>query len=618
MITHTLSFPGRHLVTAWRPMPTASPMRKESATIAFVDVVDSTRLMATSEATYVGRVRDLLTRAARETVPACGGVVAEKRGDCLVLKFTHTRDAARCAALMHRLAAAEQANHPGDEPLRFRAGIHKTDFWVDDDAVYGAGVNLASRIHSLGEPGDTLLSSAARDELKAPMDGLLHDLGSNYVKNVDEHEQLRLFRHREDHPPLPADIEAAISARMKLRPTVVVLPLDGAPLDGDTRFGLGDIAADQLIRRLSKSSVLHVISALSAQALRGRDIASQALYEMLRADYVLRGRIEGAGGDEHHRRVQLHGELWRRGSDEPVWSDTFSGSALDVLSPEGELLGRVVHAVSQRIITVEQRAAQWTQALPNLASHTLYLSAVDLLHRFSVHDFGRARELLVALSERAPHHAEPMAWLARWHVFRVVQGWSDDRRRDGDQALRYSERALDRDPTSSLALTMAGSVHAGIKGDAQTAQTLYQQALDNNPNDSLAWLMSGVAQGFMNAREPALAASETALGLAPVDPTRPYYDALSATAALRAGEYERCIALAKRAIDASAHGTAYRSMAIAQELLGRHDEAKTTIGRMLSVEPDFNVQKYLARVPSQDRNRERFAQLLHQAGLPAH
>jgi class 3 adenylate cyclase/TolB-like protein len=592
-------------------------MRKEFATIAFVDVVESVRLIAKSEATAVSRIRELLTRAACETVPACGGVVAERRGDGMVLKFTHARDAARCAALMHRLAAAEQAEHPGDEPLRLRAGLHKTELLADDDAVYGVGVNLAARIAALGQPGDTLLSSAARDELRAPLDGLLQDLGPCWLKHVDE--PVRLFRHREDNPPLPSDIEAAISARMKLRPTVVVLPLEGAPLDGDTPFGLGDIAADQLIRRLSQSSVLHVISALSALALRGRDIAPQALYEMLRADYVLRGRIEDGGGDERHRRVQLHGELWRRGSADPVWNDVFSGSARDVLSPQGELLGRVVHAVSKRIITVEQRATQWTQALPNLASHTLYLSAVDLLHRFTLHDFDRARELLVVLSERAPRYAEPMAWLARWHVFRVVQGWSDDRRRDSEQAMHYSDRALDRDPTSSLALTMAGSVHAGVKGDAQTAQAMYQQALDNNPNDSLAWLMSSVAHGFMNAREPALAASEIALGLAPVDPTRHYYDALSATAALRAGEYERCVTLAKRAISASgAHGTAYRSMAIAQAMLGRLDEAAETVHQLLGVEPHFTVQTYLARVPSQDRNREHYAELLHEAGLPAH
>ena len=601
------------------------PLRRESATIAFVDVVDSVRLIGQAEAQAVNRIRELLGHAARELVPRCDGQVAERRGDGLVLKFLHTRDAVRCATLMHRHAGDEPTAGTGAERLRLRAGLHKTTLLTDDEAVYGIGVNLAARIAALGQPGDTLMSSAARDELMASLDGQLEDLGPCWLKNVEQ--PVRLFRHREQPVPLPEDISQAISSRMRLRPTIAILPLEGARFGGDLGnvsggdcgFGLGDVFADQLTRQLSQSSMLHVISALSTRALRGRDLAPQALYELLRADFVLRGRIDvDASPRERLQRVQLQLGLWRRGTDEPVWAEHVGAPASDLLSPHGEILGRVAHAVSQRILSIEQRAAQAAQALPNLASHTLYLNAVDLLHRFAIDDFNRARDLLLALSERAPRHAEPLAWLARWHVFRVVQGWSDHRQRDSDQALRYSERALDRDPKSSLALTMAGAVHAGVNRDAEVAQKYYAQALQHNPNDSLAWLMSGVARGFMNEREPALSASEMALGLAPVDPTRHYYDALAATAALRAGAYERCVALARRSIHANAtHGTAYRSMAIALAKLERPDEAAETVRQLLGVEPHFTVKTYLARVPSQDANREHFAELLARAGLPA-
>jgi adenylate cyclase len=598
-------------------MPTPlGPLHTQTATVTFVDVVESVRLIADDETLAVRRIRGLLD-AARSVVAACHGEVAEQRGDGLVLTFDSTRDAADCTARLHRLASDEHAEHPFHEPLHLRAGLHRTELLADGNALYGAGVNLAARIAALGEPGDTLMSAAARDGLVAPFDGLLHDLGLCWLKNVEE--PVRVFRHRNEHPPLPAGLEQAISARMKLRPTLAVLTLESTPHANQAVFGLGDVATDRLVRQLSRSAMLHVISGLSMQALRGRDMSLDGIYAALRADYVLKGRVVAdSEGDDRHRRVEVYVELWRRGSAEPIWSDALTGSALDLLSAQGDVLGRVVHAVSHRILAVEQRMAMSVEALPNLASHTLHLTAVDLLHRFAVVDFGRARELLVALGERAPRHAEPMAWLARWHVFRIVQGWSDDSRRDGEQALYYGERALDRDPCSALALTMVGSVHAGVKRDAQAAQGFYAQALQHDPNSSLAWLMSGVAQGFMNAKSPALAASEMALGLAPADPTRHYYDALSATAALRAGEYERCVALASRAITANGtHGTAYRSMAIAQAELGRHAEAAETVRRLLRVEPHFTVKTYLARVPGQDTNRDRFAELLECAGLPA-
>ncbi len=600
-----------------------SPLRRESATIAFVDVVESVRLMADAEDSAVRRIRELLAQASQHVTAAPGGHVVERRGDGLVLKFADTRVAVRCLAQLHQLAADEHGRHAGQPPLQLRAGLHRTELFSDDDAVYGAGVNLAARVAALGQPGDTLMSAAARDALLPPLDGLLQDLGPCWLKHVDE--PVRLFRHRAEHPPLPQRLEQAISARLKLRPTLAVLCFEGQPFEGllqipgmpDLGLGLGDVATDQLIRRLSSSSVLHLISALSVQALRGRTIALTDLYKLLRADYVLRGRVLGAGGPGQQA-VRVQAELWRRGSSEPVWFEEMAGSAADLLSTDGELIGRITHAASWHILAAEQRLVLSSQPLPNLASHTMYLAAVDLLHRFSAADFMRSRELLVELGDRAPQHAEPLAWLARWHVFRLVQGWSDNRQDDGDKALYYSQRALDRDPQSALALTMAGSVHVGVKRDASAAQHFYEQALASNPNDALAWLMSGVAQGFMNAGPPALAASEMALGLAPVEPTRHYYDALSATAALRGGDFERCIALAQRSITANGrHGTAYRSMAIALAELGRGHEAAAVVTQLMGVEPHFTVKTYLARVPLQDTHRDRYAQLLQEAGLPA-
>jgi TolB-like protein len=403
---------------------------------------------------------------------------------------------------------------------------------------------------------------------------------------------------------------------MRLKPTLLLLPT-AASEEGESpdTTGLEQVVTDRLTRAFCRSPMLYVISPMSARTLRGRHLEQAELYRRFRADYLLQTSLVA---DSSGERVRLHASLWRRGAAEPVWTDESTGTALDTLSADSNLLGRLVDGVGQRILNVEQRLAQHSQSLPNLASHTLYLNAVDQLHRFSTAAFENSQRLLLALHERAPRHAEPLAWLARWHVFKVVQGWSADSRRDGMMALDYSQRALDSDPTSALALTMAGSVYAGVKRDAATAQRLYEQALTHDPNDSLAWLMSGVAQGFLNEGEPALAASETALGLAPVDPTRHYYDSLSATTALRAGQHVRCVALAERAIQANVtHGSAYRSKAIAEWLLDRQADSKHTIRRLLSVEPHFTVQHFRARVPEQDPRREEFARILLAAGLPA-
>jgi class 3 adenylate cyclase/tetratricopeptide (TPR) repeat protein len=597
------------------------PLVSTAATLAFVDVAESVRLVCDDERSAVQRIRALLAQAARSEVPRHHGTLIERAGDGLLLRFEQPRHAVRCAQALHRLAAADPAARAGEPALRLRIGLHRGELLTDRAAVYGVGVNLAARIAAFSLPGDTVVSAAVRDQLTPGLDPEVQDLGECFLKHFDA--PVRLFKLLGGPADLPADLQTAIAARLRLRPTLVILPTQavadpGGPAPAAQPIGWPDIVSDQLCRQFSRSPLLHVISALSAQALRGREIDLGHLYRHWHADYVLHSRLAGqpdAGAPTG--RITLSVELWRAGAGEPVHRQVASGRANDLLEPTSELLGAVVHAVGSRILAVEQRAAGAAAILPNLASHTLYLNAVDLLHRFSVPDFERARALLTALAERAPRHAEPLAWLARWHVFRVVQGWTDDHRRDSLQALSYSQQALDRDPQSALALTMAGSVQAGVNRDPQAAQRCYAQALQSNPNDSLAWLMSGVAHGFLSSGTQALAASEFALGLAPIDPTRHYYDSLAASASVMAGEYSRGIALARRSIQANAtHGSAYRAMATAQVMLGRLDDARLTVGRLLAVEPHCTVQTYLSRVGPASTQNLRFAEALRSAGLP--
>ena len=591
------------------------PLVTTNATLAFVDVVESVRLVNDGERAAVQRIRALLAQAARQLVPMHQGVVVERLGDGLLLRFEHPRQAVRCALALHQLAAADTASHADTAPLQLRVGLHCSDLLTDQSAVYGVGVNLTARIAAFSLPGHTVLSAAVCDRLTPGLDPEVQDLGDCYLKHFDA--PVRLFKLAGAAPAMPADLQTAIKARLRLRPTLVVLP---AQVGAAQPIGWADIVTDQLGRQFSQSPMLHVISAQSAHLLRGRELDLGHLYRHWHANYVLQTHLVSGGGlNTLPERITLEVQLWRAGAGEPVYSQVVQGSATDVLSPGSDLLGAVVQGVGQRILAVEQRAARTTAILPSLASHTLYLNAVDLLHRFSLADFERCRQLLMALTERAPRHAEPLAWLARWHVFKVLQGWTDDSRRDSLQALSYSQQALDRDPQSALALTMAGSVHAGVKGDPEAAQAYYAQALQSNPSDSLAWLMSGVAHGYLASRAPALAASESALGLAPVDPTRHFYDSLAASASVMAGEYGRGMALARRALlGNAAHGSSYRALATAQMMLGQEAEARLTVSQLLTVEPHCTVQTYLARVGSANAQNLRFAEALRGAGLPEH
>ena len=441
-------------------------LQTETATIMFADVVESVRLIEQNEVGNVVRIRSLLKHLAQETVPAHQGAVLERRGDGLLIKFADARHAAACALALHSQAALVNDGRDASDTIALRVGVHCAEVIVDDGAIYGRGINVAARVTTLAGPGETVLSDTVRDRLTDSLDGELRDLGECFLKNVAEPVRAyRLFAVTEAIAPRPLlpVLPAGVDTAPEQRATLAVLPLSRDRID--PALGGADVFIDQLTSALSQSPALLVISRLSTHAFRGRDFEPTAAGAKLAANYVLGGRCEESDGE-----LRLHLELVHCASGQPVWERAFVCPKGDVLSTDSDVVASAVSEVMAALTQTELTIAHG-RPLPNLAAHTLYLSAVTLLHRFSRTDFDRARLMLEALRDRAPRNAAPAAWLARWHVFRIVQGWSSDVRRDGAQASDFAKRALDHDPRSSLALAMAGSVEAGVNRSLNALRT---------------------------------------------------------------------------------------------------------------------------------------------------
>jgi tetratricopeptide (TPR) repeat protein len=226
--------------------------------------------------------------------------------------------------------------------------------------------------------------------------------------------------------------------------------------------------------------------------------------------------------------------------------------------------------------------------------------------------------MLQALKERVPRHAIPDAWLAKWFVLRVQQGWSADPKLDARQALDCTRRALDADAHCALAMAIDGFVHTNLLKRLDIAEQRYDMALDANPNESLAWLLKGTLHAFKGEGRQAVDSTLQALRLSPLDPLKYFYDSLAATAALAAGEYERAIEHARRSLRANrTHTSTLRALAIAQVQTGRDAEARETVRELLRLEPTLTVRAYLERSPSSAFETGRiWSGALRAAGLP--
>ncbi len=575
-------------------------------TIVFVDVVESVRLTEHDESGAVKRMRRLLAHVANDLVSKHGGLVIERRGDGLILEFRDSRSAAVCASEMHEGTAPYNVDVAVEDTISLRVGIHRADVLTDDTTLFGQGVNLAARIAALAGPGETVLSAVVAGELVNGLDGELQDMGECHVKHVAEPVRVyRLERQHDSHARLE------MAAIVKLQPMIAIMPFAGYGTES-SGMGIGDIVSDQLIGALSRSNAVNVISRLSTTALRGRELSLSGIATRLAADFVVSGKYWRSAD-----KLFVQVELASASTGVVIWAQTVSDDEIAALHIDSELIGILLQGITEALFTEEVRIARML-ALPNLATHTLLLAAISFLYRLSAADFERAHSALSALHERVPRHPTPLAWLARWHLFRVVQGWSDDRDRDGRLALSYAQRALDLDPESSLALTMAGNVHVTYLHDLDEAERLYDSALAINPNESLAWLQKGNARSFRGDGSGALTDIGHAVRLSPLDPSRHFYESLLASAALTAGDYERAISAAKSSLRMNSnHVSSHRVLAIAQSLLGLHDEAAATVRHLLFVEPRLTVASYIAWSPGgRSGLAEKFGRALHRAGLP--
>jgi class 3 adenylate cyclase/tetratricopeptide (TPR) repeat protein len=576
-------------------------------TVLVVDVVESVRLMQEDEAGTVRRWRAFVDYVVNRLLPGEDGRLVKSLGDGLMLECARVGTAVSLALAMQEAIGGTNAVLPANRRLHLRIGIHVSPLIADALDVYGHGVNLAARLTTLAGPDEIVVSADVRDQLTPALDADVEDLGECYVKHLAQPVRAYRLGQAGERPV----VEPGCAALQDLRPTIAVIPFQARSAIAEHVL-LGQILADEVISALSHSPDLHVVSRLSTTAFSGRNASAEEVGAFLHANYVLSGTYHA-----DRDRVSVHGELAEARTGQVVWSKSLKGSLKSVVSGNESLAERLVSECRAALMLRELQRSQ-RQALPTLESYTLLLSGVALMHRLSPVAFGRSREMLQLLIDRSPRLALPYAWLAKWHVLRVQQGWSTTPREDARYAIECTKRALDNDATCSLALAVDGFVHTNLLKEFSVAESRYELALAVNPNESLAWLLLGTLFAFRGQGKDAVRNTRHAIKLSPLDPLRYFYDSLAATAALSAGQYEKACELARRSFRLNrAHTSTLRALAIALWQLGRADEARSTVSELLRLDPSFTVSRYREVSPSAGFETWKiWSEALESAGVP--
>ena len=151
---------------------------RQLAAIMFTDIVGYTALMGNDEKKAL-EMLDKNRAIQRPVIEEYNGRWIKELGDGVMSSFNTASDALTAAIKIQEACRATNA-------FQLRIGIHLGEVVFENDDVFGDGVNIASRIESLGIPGAILISKAIRDQVRNNSDFILTSLGSFDFKNVSE------------------------------------------------------------------------------------------------------------------------------------------------------------------------------------------------------------------------------------------------------------------------------------------------------------------------------------------------------------------------------------------------------------------------------------------------
>lgn len=472
-------------------------------------------------------------------------------------------------------------------------------------ALSASEVDVAKCLTRFATPGQILATIDAWTGTELGQHRDIEDVGElSLLNNTATKRVLRIL------PRPPASLRSFAASPEDPRPTLTILPPLSVIEDRQSAV-LSAVIADELTASLAAASDITLTSRLSAAAFCGPDVQLKSIGKATGAKFVLSGSFRHFGDDA---RISLEFSDVR--SQQVLWYETLTCAVPDLLRGQSPL-DEVASKVRRAIVTQEVRKIH-SQPLETLENFGLLFGAIGLMHRLSIDDFLKARRLLEALDQRISHQPIVLAWLARWYILRVYQGWSDDALRDAQLALDCTKRALDLEPENTQALASEGHVLTNLHKRFDLAEDRFENALSLNPNDAVSHLFRGTFFAFQGKGEEAERDASRALQLSPFDPHRFYFLAHAAGASLAANNTEHALELARQSLRLnSTHASTQRIKTVAHVRLGQMDKAREAATKLLALQPDLRASSWLKASPSGDFEiGKAFAREMVIAGIP--
>ena len=494
-------------------------MERRLAAILAADVVGYSRLMGEDEA---GTHEALMAHRQELIDPATAshnGRIVKSTGDGVLAEFASVVDAVTCALELQKEMNARNAGVPDDRRIALRIGINLGDVIVEGDDIYGDGVNLASRLEGIAEPGGICISEMVHQEVEKKLDLEFAYLGElqvkNFVKPVRTYAAV-LGNKRPVAPkgakfqlitqgqlfaaaviaialigsgvvawlkPWTTDLEPAAVERMAFplpdKPSIAVLPFANMSGDPEQDY-FADGMTEDLITDLSKISGLFVIARNSTFTYKGKTVTIRQVAEELGVRYVLEGSVRRAGDQ-----VRINAQFIDATTGGHLWAERYDGTLADVFALQDKVTESIVTALHVNL-TAAERERQARKETDSPEAYDAVLKGWAHYWLYTPEDLAKAISYFEEALQLDPNYGRPHAALATvyWDIglnyWMKSLGMSYAEVRE--KAVQHLEEAL-KDPTPLAHRVAARIWVSDERWDEAIAEAERAIALDANDPD---------------------------------------------------------------------------------------------------------------------------------------
>ena len=483
------------------------PTRRLAA-ILFTDIVGSTSMMQKDEQHAVS-INKRYVAVLKECVLSHDGEILNDFGDGSLCTFHSATEAIRCAMEMQQQLQI-------DPKVPLRMGLHVGEIFFENGKVFGDGVNVASRVQSLGVANSILFSAVIKSEIKNQQEFKCVSVGKFHFKNVDEPMEVFALSNEGLTVPKKEELTGKLkeiekkSSRKKIiiagvvllllivglffykqfiRPEgfmskekfIAVLPFANMSNDKENEY-FSDGMTDEIITQVSKIPLLKVISRTSVMQYKKSTKSLKQIAEELGVSYVLEGGIQKSGDT-----VRINARLIDASSEQNIWADNYDKNIKELFAIQSEVAENIANALETKL-TPQQKKNLSTHYTENVEAYKFYRKGRWFWDKRTKESFDSAEIYYKKAIDLDPDYALAYSGLADIYIY-PTSGLSQLEAMP--IAREYATKALLLDSNLSEALTTLGFIQSAFDYDWVKSKITLKKAIALNGNYPTAHLFYG-------------------------------------------------------------------------------------------------------------------------------